>query len=186
MERIRALSDDCAVLRPSDLDGIPDDDIHKFVSSMPINTKLAQHGKGQTWTPVGPDFNPYKTSPLVNSTPEFGHETSGNPPGGGNADSKDPEKSNGSPDEDEKQKDLKKERIDELLKSTKGEQYIIKKTLLETEEPTEEIAKQLFGPNGVTDGKIVYVIVRGFENAMAIQQKVPGSSIEHNIEPKEQ
>lgn len=182
IDHLRSLSEDCAGLRPSDIDGMGDDEIHGFLSSVKKASsarweKVAVHGTGDTWNQVGLDYNPYKTSPLVNTPPP--DDRFRNLPGGGanntNSDS-DSDKNTGN--DDGSTPSLQRLKIDQMLEETQGEEYIIRKRLLEHEDPSEEAAVGLFGEQGQTDGKSVYVVIRGFENAMKVRDKVPGSHME--------
>lgn len=185
LDRLRSLSEDCAGLRPSDLDGMSETEMQQFFHAVKKAgiEKKALHGAGETWTPVGPDFNPYNTSPLVNNSgPEFGGRWRRDFPGGGdqhiNDDGdkkKDTSGESGNSDFDPK---MQRQRINDLLSDIKGPAFIVRLRLSEDDEPTDEKAKGVFGDDGQTDGKSVYLKVDGFDEAIRIQRSIPGSSIE--------
>jgi len=145
------------------------------------NIKTAVHGHGETWTPVGNDYNPYRTSPLVNNQgPEFGGRWRRDFPGAGDShinDDTDKDKSGKgtSADQDSNEKE---NRINDLVEGIRGPKYVVRLRLTEEEEPNEDKAIEVFGDDGQTDGKSVFVIVDGYENAMHLQQKVPGAIVE--------
>lgn len=186
LQRLRSLSDDCAGLRPSDLDGMSEKEMHNFFYSVKSaqsqgETKVAIHGNGDTFFPVGNDYNPYKTSPLVNNPgPEFGGRWRRDFPGSGDqhinddADKKKDGKGNG----DDNDPHAQKERVNDLLSKIKGPKYVVRMRLAEEDEPSEEKARSIFGEGGQTDGKSVYVIIDGYEAALKLQRKVPGAVIE--------
>lgn len=180
MERIRGLAEDCVNLRPSDLDGMPDAEINRLVDSIP-QTKVAVHGTGQTWTALPGDYDPYRTSPLVNNPgPEFGGRWRRNMPGGGDQHIND----NGDKDKDTKGSGddnnpaLQKTRINDLLEEIKGPTYIVRMRLSEEVEPSSDRAKEMFGPDGKTDGESIYVEVNGYERAIKLRDKYRDATIE--------
>ena len=139
IDRLRSLSEDCSNLKPSDLDGISEQELHHFLYDIKKTAgiiKEAYHGEGSTFLPTGPDFNPYKTSPLVNNQgPEFGGRWRKDMPGAGGAhinDDSDTPKS-GAGEGDDFDEGLHKQRINNLLDGIKGGNYIIKKRLTENE-----------------------------------------------------
>lgn len=185
LERLRSLSEDCAELRPSDLDGMSEKDMHHFFYTVRKASldKEALHGRGETWSPVGSDFSPYRTSPLVNyQGPEFGGRWRKEMPGSGdqhiNDDSDKSKSGKGDASNDDFNPQMQKERINDLLNQIKGPAYVVRMTLMEEDEPSEGRAKEMFGVDGQTDGKSVYVIVNGFEEAQKVQRRMPGSIIE--------
>lgn len=197
LDRLRSLSDDCADLRPSDLDGLPEKELHHVyfnikgqkaaynlrdqkVASL---NKEAVHGTGQTFYPVGNDFNPYKTSPLVNNPgPEFGGRWRRDMPGSGdqhiNDDSDKPKSGRGNAMNDDFNEGIQRERINDLLQEIKGPQFVVRLRLSEEEEPNEKRAKEFFGDVGQTDGKSVFVVVDGYQAALEMQKKNPKATIE--------
>lgn len=183
IDHLRSLSEDCAGLRPSDIDGMGEDEIHGFLSNFKQASakgwhKVAVHGHGDTWTQVGLDYSPYSTSPLVNTPPP--DDRNRRLPGGGanNTNSDSDTDKNTMNDGDGSTPHLQRLRIDQMLEETQGPEYIVRKRLLEHEEPSEEAAKKMFGGDGQTDGKSVFVVIRGFDSAMEIQRKIPGATIE--------
>jgi hypothetical protein len=143
--------------------------------------KTAIHGHGETWTPVDSNYNPYKTSPLVNSQgPEFGGRWRQDFPGAGDNhinDDSDKEKS-GKGGKDDADPDQKNNRINELVEGIRGPKFIVRLRLTEEAEPNEDKAIEVFGDDGQSDGKSVYVVVDGFEKALEIQKKIPNCIIE--------
>lgn len=176
----------CEGLRPSDLDGMEEKEMHNFFHSLreagsAKDVKTAYHGQGDTFFPVGPDYNPYKTSPLVNNPgPEFGGRWRRDFPGSGdqhiNDDSDKPKSESGHGDDSDPSG--QKRRINELLTKIKGPAFMVKVDLSEEEEPTEERAKGIFGEKGQTDGKSVFIIVDGYEEALRFQHNHPKAVIE--------
>ena len=154
---------------------MPDNEINKLVDSIPTK-KIALHGKGETWSPVAPDYDPYKTSPLVNNQgPQFGGEYRRNLPGSGGEDTMD----RGLGDSNEKKDPtLQKNRISDVIDEIKGPTYVVRLRLSEEEEPSEEKAREIFGPEGLSDGKSIYVEVHGFENAVKMRDKFRDAIIE--------
>ena len=186
LERLRSLTDDCADLRPSDLDGMTEKDMHHFYYSLrskqhPKQQRVATHGDAGTFFPVGNDYNPYRTSPLVNNPgPEFGGRWRRDFPGSGDQhinDDSDKQKS-GKGNGDDNDPGMQKERINDLMSKIKGPDYIVRLRLSEEDEPSEGKAKGVFGDEGQTDGKSVFVVVKGYEEALRLQKKVPGAVIE--------
>lgn len=183
IEKLRSLSDDCAGLRPSDLDGMSENDMYYMYHDLKktANVKIATHGHGETWIPVGNDYNPYKTSPLVNyQGPEFGGRWRRDMPGGGDNqinDDGDKQKNTKGDDSGESQ-NAKEDRVNSLIEGIRGPKYVVRLRLTEDEEPNDDKAKDIFGDDGQTDGKSVYVIVDGYEKAIQLQRKTPGAMVE--------
>jgi hypothetical protein len=188
LDKLRSLHEDCSGLRPSDLDGMSDKEMYhlyyklngkKADNNSPIKTAL--HGHGETWTPVGPGYDPYRTSPLVNyQGPEFGGRWRRDFPGSGDQhinDDSDKEK-NGKGQGDDFDPQLQRERINELTDKIKGPKYVIRLRLSEEDEPSQDKAKEIFGDEGQSDGRSIYVVVDGFARAIQLRQKIPGSVIE--------
>lgn len=185
IERLRSLSNDCTGLRPSDLDGMDENEINQFFHKVreARTNKTAVHGAGETWTPVGNDFNPYSTSPLVNNPgPEFGGRWRRDFPGGGdqhiNDDSDKSKNTRGNAADWDFDPQMRKQRINDLLDDIKGVKYVVRLNLVESDEPTAEKAKSVFGPKGQADGKSIFVEVNGFDEAVRTQNNTPGSRIE--------
>jgi hypothetical protein len=190
LDKLRSLHEDCNGLRPSDLDGMSEKEMYHLYHKLngkkagdvaPIKTAL--HGRGETWTPVGPGFDPYKTSPLVNfQGPEFGGRWRRDFPGGGdnhiNDDSDKEKNTKGQAAEGDFDPQLQQTRINELTDKIKGPKYTVRLRLSEEDEPSKSKAKEIFGDEGQTDGRSIYVVVDGFERAMRLMQKNPGSVIE--------
>jgi hypothetical protein len=173
IDNLRLLGDEFSHIRRSDLDGMSDEEINAILRSVAEagaskETKTALHGTGDTWSPVGPDYNPYTPSPLSTGAPEFGgrwrddigsgshliDETSGT---GGNP------------------------AVPAALEKTLApirKEYVVRLRLPEDQRPSEEKAKETFGEKGRTDGRSIYVIVEDFENAMKIQRAIPQSVVE--------
>jgi hypothetical protein len=184
LERIRGLSEDCRHIKMSDLDGLGEDDLADFIKNYEktASVKLALHGVGETWTAVPSDYSPYHSSPLVNSNPEFGGRWKKNFPGEGSQhinDDRDKDKSGqGEAINNDFNKKLKDDMINNVTEDIRGPRFVIRKRLSEEERPTDELAKKIFGPDGKYDEESVFVILNGFERAMGIQRKIPGSTIE--------
>ncbi len=183
IDKLRSLSDDCSGLRPSDLDGMSEKDMYHTYHDLKrtASIKTATHGHGETWTPVGNDYNPYKTSPLVNNQgPEFGGRWRNDLPGGGDQhidDDSDKNKSGkGGPDDADPNQ--KNNRINYLVENIRGPKYVVRLRLTEEAEPTEDKAIEVFGDEGKSDGKSVYVVCDGYDQAIKRQQSVPGSIVE--------
>jgi len=188
INKLRSLSDDCADLRPSDLDGMSEKEMHHVYHGLKgktktANVKTAVHGFGETWTPVPNDYSPYRTSPLVNyEGPEFGGRWRRDFPGAGDMhinDDSDKEKSlKGNAVDEDFDPQLQKTRINEMTEGIRGSSYVVRLRLTEEEEPSREKARNIFGEEGQTDGKSVFIIVNGFENALEWQRKLPQVTIE--------
>jgi hypothetical protein len=135
---------------------------------------------GDGFFPVLDD--PTVTSPLVRAVPEFGGRWNHDFPGSGdqhiNDDSDKQKSTKGEAADDDFNEDLRKVRIQNMLESVRGPEFVVRKRLTEGEPPDKETAEKLFGNDGKTDGKSVYVVVRGWENALRWQQKTPGSTVE--------
>lgn len=186
LDKMRSLSDDCANLRPSDLDGMSEEDMYHFYHGIERHAgavKTAIHGMGETWNPVGQDYSPYKTSPLVNNQgPEFGGRWRRDMPGAGDQhinDDGDKDKSGrGDSDRDDFDPNLQKHRLEALTDQIKGPTFVVRIRLSEEEEPSDKKAIEIFGDDGRTDGKSVYVLTNGFESALEIQRRHPGATVE--------
>lgn len=184
LERLRGLSDDCRYIKLSDLDGLSEDDLDEFVKryERTASTKVALHGVGETWTAVPADYSPYHTSPAVNSNPEFGGRWRKNFPGEGsqhiNDDSDKKKSGQGEAANNDFNKKMKDDMINDVTESIRGPRFVVRKRLTEEEKPTEELAKKMFGPDGQYDGESVFVIMNGFERAIRTRLKVPGATIE--------
>ena len=187
---MRSLADDCSGLRPSDLDGMSEQEmddlcyhVRKNAVSHGIETKTAIHGAGETWNPVAPDYNPYKTSPFVNyQGPEFGGRWRRDMPGEGdqhiNDDSDKNKSTRGDSSRDDFDPNLQEHRLQDLTDQIKGPTFVVRLRLSEEDEPSEAKAKEIFGDDGRTDGKSIYVLVPGFEAATQLQRRIPGSQVE--------
>ena len=185
MSELRSLDDDCANIRPSDLDGMSDDEMRRLVNLVPKTAMIrtAYHGDAGTFFPVSPDFNPYRTSPLVNNPgPQFGGRWRQDFPGSGdqhiNDDSDKSKSLQGEAANDDFNPEIQKVRINDLMEKIKGPKYVVRMRLPEDQEPNTEKAKRMFGEDGMVDRKSIYVIVNGYEEAIRLQQKFPGCSVE--------
>jgi hypothetical protein len=169
---IDVLREKCPDLRHSDLD-LKDEEVEYLASVMGGEvTKVAVHGRGDNWTEVGPEYNPYRTSPLVNAVPEFGGRWRRNFPGSGDQHIN---------DDSDKQKNLKgtatDEDFDPVLKSKKINDRLegkgaclVRMELSPDQDATEELAKRLLGDEGRCDGRSIYVMVDNFEDALQVQR----------------
>lgn len=72
----------------------------------------------------------------------------------------------------------KKHRINILVDSIRGPKFLVRLVLKEDEEPSEDRAREMFGDEGLTDGRSVYVECEGFEQAIRLQKKFPNAIIE--------
>lgn len=156
-------------LLDSDLDSLSNEEIIKLAHTI----KMAVHGTGSNWVRDEPNSSPYKTSPLVNyQGPQFGGEFRNDFLG-----ANDPEIKEIKDVDDVYDGKETSPRLDKLLKDTKRP-HVVRFNLGDGERGTEEIAKELFGEEAKTDGRSIYVLVNGYEEALKIQGTVPGSIIE--------
>lgn len=170
----------CDDIRHSDVDGIGEE-IHEFLkNTLGKTTKVAVHGYGETWTPVPADYNPYNTSPLVNNPgPEFGGRWRENFPGAGGQhinDDGDTKKNTRGEGAAGLNPLLERRKIDQMHGELEGKEYIVRKRV--DEKSPEKESKSIFGDEGQYDGDSIFVVVKGWENAMKIQGMVPGSMVE--------
>lgn len=188
IQQLRSLSDDCQHLRPSDLDGLSEKDMYHIYHNLhkKASIKTALHGMGETWTPQDVNYDPYRTSPLVNNQgPEFGGRWRRDMPGSGDQhinDDGDKDKNtkgdNANGDFDPNSKAVI---INDVLDKIRGPKYTVKLRLSEEDEPSKSKAKEIFGEDAETDGKeAIWVVCDSFENAIGLQRKVPRSIIEQN------
>jgi len=192
---IDILRDKCPDLRHSDLD-LNDEEVEYLASVMNPEVKVAVHGRGDNWTEVGPEYNPYKTSPLVNFSPEFGGRWRRNFPGSGdhhiNDDSDKQKNLKGKATDDDFDPVMKSKKIndklDEQRSKNNGAACFVRVELSPDQQPTEDLAKKLLGDEGQCDGKSIYVRVDDFESALQVQrdQRAKGLKvfIEHLSEEK--
>lgn len=187
IDHLRGLSEDCSELRPHDTDGMSEEEIHSFISSVKKASsakwqKVAVHGQGETWTQMPLDYNPYHTSPLVN-TPPPDDRFRRLPGAGTNNTNRSDEDNTGN--QDGSTPSLHRLKIDQALESTKGPKFVVRIKLLEHEEPTDDLAKKLFEDDRAQcDGHSVYIIVNE-EEARDFNKRVPGSRIEPENSPIE-
>jgi hypothetical protein len=188
INKIRTLPG-CEDVRNGDLEGIDEKDLNELyhktskLSQSKKTTKTADpHGFGNTWTPVDVSYNPYKTSPLVNAAPQFGGRWNKDFPSGGdmhiNDDSDKEKNTRGNAMDDDFDPKMRKNRVDDLTRKLKDGQYVVRLQLNEGEEPTGDRAQQVFGPDGKADGRSIYIIVDGFDNAIKKQRDVPHAKVE--------
>lgn len=150
-------------MRDSDFDGMSHDDIVALRSKLASLRKEAVHGTGSNWVMDDSGASPYKTSPLVNyQGPEFGGRW------------RDPDFAGGS---DQRINEPSPSRLDKELEWG-GDPYVVRFTFNDGEKPSDELALEVFGEEGKSDGTSIYVVVNGFEEAVKIQGEVPGSTVE--------
>jgi hypothetical protein len=186
IHKLRSLSDDCQHLRPSDLDGLPEDELHSFLSSLKdksktASIKVAVHGTDHGgWTPVDPNHSPYSTSPLVNSQPNFGGRWRDDFPGAGgqhiNDDSDTDKNTKGEANDDDFSPSMRRNRINDAIDSVKGPKYVVRRPLSTAD--GDEAATKVFGPEGKSDGTAMYVVVNSYEKAIELSKKIPGCTVE--------
>ena len=183
IRKLRSLSDDCQHLRPSDLDGLPEDELHSFLSTLKdkktASIKVAVHGTDHGgWTPVDPNA---RTSPLVNyQGPNFGGRWRDDFPGAGdmhiNDDSDKEKNTKGEAKDDDFSPSMRRTRINDAIDSVKGPKYVVRKPHSSVD--GEDAAKKVFGPEGKDDGTAMYVVVNSYEKAIELSKRIPGCTVE--------
>lgn len=162
----------CPDLRPGDVE-LPLEDVTRLADVLvPPSTRLAVHGRGDNWTEVGPGYNPYQTSPLVNSAPQFGGRWRNDFPGSGDQHVN---------DDSDKQKDTKGHGNDfdpvtrhNLINDKmgpSGRSFVVRITLPPDQVATDDVATDILGQDGRHDGESVYVVVDDFMEALRIERK---------------
>ena len=181
IDGLRSLSDDAADLRPSDIDEV--DDL-EWATILPT-VKVAQHGRanGPSWMQQEPNYSPYNTSYLVNKPPGLTNDR-WRQPGGGvgdvmhggdqhiNDDSDKSKSGRGQAMDDDFNGKMRNIRLRELLKH--GDPYIVE---VRMDNPNDDTARTIFGPEGQTSKNSVFVEVQGYEEAVRLQRKIPSALI---------
>lgn len=170
----------CPDIRLSDL-GLTSEELGLLANSLKSKpeVKEAVHGRGDNWTEVGPSFNPYQTSPLVNPAPEFGGRWRNNFPGGGDHhinDDKDKQKHlKGNAVNEDFDPVLKRQKINDMLREkgldNKCDIYLVFLELFDDECPCKELAKTVFGDDGDSDGSDVFMVAKDFDFALRIERE---------------
>jgi hypothetical protein len=182
----------CPELRLSDFGDMGDDEIAYLATAFKDNlVKEAVHGLGD-WSPVGPNFNPYQTSPLVNAVPNFGGNHRKNFPGGGdhhtNDDSAKQKNRKGDADENDFDPVLKRKKLNDALdlqkEKNKGCVCTVRVELSPDEQPTNELAVKILGDKAEYDGTSVYINVDDFETALEIERSQRAKGLKVRIEQK--
>jgi hypothetical protein len=169
-------------LRPSDVSDLSDEEIQGLAKRLGSEamTREARHGTADGWFPQDSGYSPYKTSPLVNANPEFGHRWRENFPGPGDRHIN---------DDKDKPKDWKGKQDDigkpegpgtGLPTSIQGPKYIVRVRINHGDNPDavqkqmEQACKSKCG----RDSGSVYVEVETYEEAVGLQRRVPRSMVE--------
>jgi hypothetical protein len=170
----------CPGIRPNELD-LDDEDVTFLAKVLASGKGIRQavHGRGDAWTEVGPDYNPYKGSPMTTSRPQFGDRWRGDFPGSGdqhiNDDSDKKKNQKGEARNEEFDPELRKQKtndaLDEVSKKVRGPGFVVKLELDDKQPATEDLASQVFGDAGQFDGTYVFVHVNDFEAALEEQRK---------------
>ena len=182
--KLRALSDDCLDLRPSDIAGLSDEEAKYLADRFrkEASVRTAYHGDAGTFFPVDPNSNPYKSSPLVNANPPFGGRWRGDFPGSGdqhiNDDSDKQKSTRGDSANDDFDPAMKKVRMNDLMDGILGPKYVVRLILGDHEDATDGRAQELLGSGAKAKGRSMYVELPNYERALRLQRAVPGSVVE--------
>ena len=186
MDALRGLGGDCERLRPSDLDGLSEQDMKDIVwrfkdmqkrASIASKTITAVHGVGETW------WEATKTPhPAVSDPPgwEFGGERRdehGAFTGAGDLKLDYNTEEGKAPEGKTKNKD----QLNRLLNEVKGSQFVVRLRLSEEDQANTDFldrVAEMFGEEKQTDKDSIFMMVNGYENAIAKQKEIPGSQIE--------
>lgn len=169
----------CPGVRLNDLD-VDDKDV-KFLAEVLASGKeirQAVHGR-DGWTEVGPDYNPYNSSPMTTYKPELGGRWRKNFPGSGgqhiNDDSDQTKNTRGVARNEEFDPKLRIQRtndaLDEASKNIRGPGFVVKLELDSNQQATEDLAAKVFGDEGQFDGQYVFIHVDDFEAALQEQRE---------------
>ena len=183
IDRLREIDPD---IRYSDLE-LDEKDVEYLagIISPEKETKIAVHGRGDNWTEVGPGYSPYNTSPLVNSTPEFGGRWKKNFPGSGdqhiNDDGDKSKSTRGTGTNDDFNPVLKRDKINREIGRSP---YKIMISLTDDQSPSEQLAKELLGDDGKHDNTSIFVEVDDFQHALEIERDFKSKGLSVTIEPR--
>jgi hypothetical protein len=183
-ERLNRLREVCGELRLEDLDGLSEEKLSSLYKRITAMKKTAAHGMGDSWTEVEPGRSPYNTSPLVNSTPEFGGRWRDNFPGGGDNhinDDSNKQKSTWGNNEDF-DPTLKKIKLNEKLRKAlqpiEQNSYILRVHIIDKQDPKKLL--NVLGEGSKYDGRSVIQHFLTFEEALHWQKMFRGSIVETN------
>jgi hypothetical protein len=178
---------ECTGIRPSDLDGLSDGDLHNLLGIIK-KTRMASVKTASDWgqwKAVGEGglaggfseiYPHYRTTPA----PQFGGEY--RPGFGANdnhlSDDNDKEKSTKGEPEDQTP-NLQKKRIDQVTNEARGPKFIVR---VRMKNPSQEAAENLFNADDLietygSDSDSVYVVVVGQEKAMELAR------LHHDLKP---
>ena len=169
-------------VRPSDVSDLSDEEIEGLAGRLGKQAirREARHGTADGWFPQDSGYSPYKTSPLVNANPEFGHRWRENMPGGGDRHIN---------DDSDKPKDWKgkQDGIGEdggpgtgLPTSITGPHYVVRIRINHGDNP-DTLKKQMeqsCKSKCEQDSGSVFVEVETYEEAVGLQRRVPKSVVE--------
>lgn len=181
-EKMAALRQFCQV-RYEDLDCGSEQELEKSLDRALAMKKVAVHGRGDSWTEVGPGYNPYQASDLTTYAPEFGGRWRDNFPGSGDEeinDDNDKQKSTRNDGNEDFDSVAKKIKINEymklVMKPIVNETYILKVPVREGVDPQD--VKKTLGDDAKFDGRFVRKTFTSFEEAIDFQKRVKDSIVE--------